>query len=646
MPVWLGITLIDWIVLLVYLVGVTAIGVLTWRKVRDMTDYFMGGRRFGKLFMVFFAFGSGTSGEQAVSVVAGSFRHGLAGIWYQFLYLWATPFYWIIAPIFRRMRALTISDFFEARYDSSTATLYSILGMLISVVFIAAALFGSGEMIEGLAGGINPQTGKPYLPRQYAIAAMTAMFVIYGMVGGLAAAIVTDLVQGLLTIVFSFMLLPFALEAAAEVAGVESGFTALQLGHPERPDMLSLTLKETKARAMGQEPITFFYVFMLSFTGLLGVVVQPHMMGICAAGRTELDGRVGFTFGNFIKRICTIAWTFTGLACIVLFLTPGTPYLSAEEAAQLQGNSQAQWLFSNQAFGRAAHALLPATAPGLVGLLLASLLAAVMSTCDAQMVTSSALFTENIYKRFIKPDASQRHYLWVGRIAGLVVVVLALLMQTQFENVIQVLTTYVQAVPTFMGLAFWFGVSWRGYTPAGVWASTLNTAFIWYLTQTHKPLAWLAALGQGEFFRRNLDYLPWLFRNWLHELAPFMMIEQPDPFGASNYKTSLPYQMLLYVTAGAVAGVAVSLLTRRPPKQRLDHFFRLLRTPVRPGEKVEVPCTLPPDPLPPVPKLIDHPDIELLRPSLVGIAGFALAWLCVGLIIGLTVWLANLGSVG
>lgn len=95
---WLGLHWLDWIVLCLYLFGILAIGLWSYRKVHDMSDFFMGGRRFGKVFMMFFAFGSGTSSEQAVSVAAGSFRVGLAGIWYQFLWLWATPFYWILRP--------------------------------------------------------------------------------------------------------------------------------------------------------------------------------------------------------------------------------------------------------------------------------------------------------------------------------------------------------------------------------------------------------------------------------------------------------------------------------------------------------------------------------------------------------------------
>ncbi|MFP6656579.1 MAG: hypothetical protein VB853_00260, partial [Pirellulales bacterium] len=60
---WIGLHWIDWLVLLAYLIGVTVLGVMAYKKVKDMSDFFMGGRRFGKIFMMFFAFGSGTSSE-------------------------------------------------------------------------------------------------------------------------------------------------------------------------------------------------------------------------------------------------------------------------------------------------------------------------------------------------------------------------------------------------------------------------------------------------------------------------------------------------------------------------------------------------------------------------------------------------------
>ncbi len=627
---WLGLHIADWAVLITYLLGIAAIGLWSYRKVHDEADYFMGGRRFGKVFMMFFAFGSGTSSEQAVTVAAGSFRVGLAGIWYQFLWLWATPFYWILAPIFRRMRALTTSDFFEARYDRSTALLYSGLGICISVVFIAASLFFGAKMVDGLTGGA--------FKTQYAIATMTVLFVLYGMAGGLGAAVVTDFVQGILTVIFSFLLLPFALYYAAQVTGAASGFEALHRGVPGRSGeaLLSLTLTQELAQSMGKEPITWFYVLMLSLNALVAIVAQPHIMGVCGAGKTEFEGRFGFCAGNFLKRLCTIAWTFTGLACVIIYLTPGSPFLPAEQLAVLNSDPDVMRDFADKIFGVAAHDILPRIQYGLVGLLFASLLAAIMSTCDAQMVVAAGLFTENIYKRYLYEGGTRRHYLWVGRIASLGIVTLALLLMTQFQDAIQVLNNYVNAIPAFIGLAFWFGIIWRGFTPAAVWASTLATISVWYLTQTHTPFAALQQLGSGLVWEQNIDYLPRLFREWLWSVLPL------TEYGG---RTSVPWQYVMYLSAGAATGILVSFVTRRPPEEQLNHFFTLIRTPIRPGEHVEKPCTLPVDPLPAeTRKLIPLRDIELPWPSRVGMTGFLIAWVCVGLIIWLTKWLAALGG--
>lgn len=649
---WLGLHLADWVVLGLYFVVILGIGAWSYLKVSDEADYFMGGRRFGKVFMMFFAFGSGTSSEQAVSVAAGSFRNGLAGIWYQFLWLFATPFYWIIAPVMRRMRALTTSDFFESRFNSSTALLYSIIGIMMSIVFIGGALFASAKMIEGLAGGTNPATGEAFFPASYAIAAMTIMFVAYGLAGGLGAAIVTDFIQGVLTIIFSFLLLPFALYYASSVAGFEpsvhAGFESLHGGTPGFPGekILSLTVDEEFARQTGQELITPFYILMLSLNGLIGIVVQPHIMGVCGAGKTEMEGRVGFTFGNFIKRFCTIAWSFTGLACIIIYLTPENGFIDSATLAGIQSDPEEMKKFGDQVFGKAAHDILPTISHGLVGLLMAALLAAVMSTCDAQMVVASGLFTENIYKRYLVKSRSKKHYVWAGRLAGLGVVGLSLLMMTQFENVIQVLKDYIIPIPAFIGLAFWFGIIWRGFTPAAVWCSTFVAGLFWYLTQSHTPFAFIAGLGDSEFLKQNIDYFPHLFREMLHGWAPGIVSETLNAAGeVVNYKTSTPHQYLIYLSAGAVAGVLVSLFTRRTPAEKLDHFFKLIRTPVTPGEEVVRPCTLPENHLPPeTDKLINHPDLEIPMPTKIGMIGFLGSWVMVGVVIALTYWLAALGG--
>jgi len=658
--VYLGLGILDWFVLGLYFVVVLGIGLWSYRKVKDMADYFMGGRRFGKVFMMFFAFGAGTSSEQAITVVAGTWRGGLVGIWWQFLWLWATPFYWIVAPVMRRMRALTTADFFESRYNKSTAALYSIYGIVMSIVFIAAGLYGSGKMINALTGGEldavavsadiqvpevkwndGIETGTRQLKGyEFAILAMTVMFVLYGMAGGLGAAILTDFIQGILTIIFSFLLLPYVFYQIG-------GFGTLHEQGPQiKEGMLNLVASPEVALSLGKEPITVFYIFMLSITALAGIVVQPHIMGVCGAGKTEMEGRFGFTFGNFLKRFCTMAWTFIGLACIVWYLGQQSPLLHPDEPAptaaefkQLPAEKQKEInndrqlhadlkvrtsrdyanlppaerdrldnvdkKFADELFGKAAYDILPM---GLIGLLMASLLAAVMSTSDAQMVVSSGLFTENLYKRFLVRNASSRHYLWVGRFAGLIIVGIALALQATFTDVIDALKVVIKT-PAAIGISLWFGIVWRGWTTWGVWGSTLASAATWWFVAFH----------------------PETIRDW--GLA--------DSF--FNHKGEIldAWQMAAYLSTGVVAGIAVSLLTPRVAEEKLDHFYRLIHTPITPGEQPPGPCTLPDNPAPQAKKLFNLKDVEISRPTWVGIGGFVAAWVCVAFIVWLTQYLAK-----
>ena len=111
---------IDIGVIVVYLLGVTFLGIKIGKRIKASADFFMP-RRFGKGMMMMHAFGTGTASDQAVVVSSASFKNGLSGIWFQWLWLFCTPFYWLIAPIFRRLRAITTADVYALRFGSSVA---------------------------------------------------------------------------------------------------------------------------------------------------------------------------------------------------------------------------------------------------------------------------------------------------------------------------------------------------------------------------------------------------------------------------------------------------------------------------------------------------------------------------------------------
>ncbi len=586
-----GFNIIDVAVITVYLIGITLLGVRMGRSVRDSQDFFVGGRRFGKLLAIFSVFGSGTHSDQAVSVVSKTYQVGVSGIWYQWLYLFTTPFNWWIAPILRRCRAITTADFFEARYHQSVSLLYIPFGFANMMVSIGLLLKGAGAVIGASAGG--------QVSEGWAIAAMTVMFVIYNVVGGLAAAIVTDFVQGLLTIFFSFILLPFALYKLGGFAGLHSGVAdAVQLTQEAQPGQPFPSVEDlwSLATTSSTGEIGWFYVIMLAVNGLIGIVAQPHTMPISGAVKSEREAQIGSVYGMIMKRICTIAWTLLGMCAIALY-----PAVTNKADMDLM-------------FGRLAHDLLPQVAPGMIGLFIASLLASIMAACGAFMLTCSALFTHQVYRPLIAPGASQRHYVNVGRIAAALTVAGGILIAWRLPDVVRGVELFWM-VSALMAIPFWTGLFWRRATTPAAWAATLVSFAVFYVTDQE----WFARWAQGH--------------------ASFLLFQ---PTAAKIY---LPWQMLLYLSAGAITMIAVSLLTTPPPRERLDLFYATLRTPIQPGERVQESLRLPPGVQPaPQHKLINHPDWEIQVPTRRGILGFLLAWLMVLALIAIMWLLVRIGA--
>lgn len=554
-----GIGLTDIIVVILYLVGVTLIGALVMRRIKGLGDFIMP-RHFGNWMMAMHAFGTGTHSDQAVSVASKTYTNGLSGIWYQWLYLFATPFYWLIAPMMRRFRALTTADIFELRYNSSVAALYALVSIAMMVTTIGLMLKGSGAVIEGASNGA--------ISSNVAIIAMTVLFVGYGTAGGLGAAIITDFIQGILTIIFSFLLLPVVLDAVGGIDGMRATINSTE--------MFSLV-------APGD--IGVFYIAVITVNALVGIVAQPHILANCAAGKTEKEGQFGFVVGSFTKRICTVAWSLTGLAGVAYFI--------------------GQNLNPDHLYGMLASEFLPQMMPGMLGLFIATLLASVMSSCDSFMIAASALFTENIYKQ-ARPGRSSAHYLSTARIVSVGVVVAGVLYAYWLDGVIQGLEIFWKIAP-MMGIPFWLGLFWRRTTPAAAWTSTLGALFAW----------WISSQG--------------FFADWLTTLSLSNMVTDTG----GTLAISLPWQMVFYLVTGLVLGIATSFFTKRTDPEKLDRYYTLLRTPVFTEEpNLPEPCTIPEGAVT-LPRRTLFPDseFEISLPSKRSVIGFLAGWACVAAII-------------
>jgi Na+/proline symporter len=456
------IALLDWAVLIAYLIVITGIGLIVGYRVRRSGEYFLGERRFGPWLMIGQSFSVGTHAEMPVALAGAVYSSGASAIWYQWKNLFITPLYWIMAPVFRRVRRTTMAEFTEDRYGPAMGAMYIVFAVCFFIIETGGLLKGAGKVISQATGattGVND-----------IVAAMTAMFILYSFVGGLVASAWTDLFQGFLIIVLSFMLIPLGWHVVGGLGGMKASLA---------PSRFSLSTPS------GIGP---WVIAMLTVNGLVGIMAQPHMLATVGTGRDERTCRIGMLFGNFVKRVCTVGWMFVGLIVSALVA---------------QGGGQADLLADPEnAFGFACRQLL---FPGALGLLIASILAASMSACSAYLVHVGALFTEGLYRPHLAPNRSDPHYLWVGRISGVALTMLGVLYAMFLIQSVLYTFLLTETLATFVGISILGGIVWPRANRWGALASLLTALavnfLLYYLAGQRldrwDPNVFLAALGAG-----------------------------------------------------------------------------------------------------------------------------------------------------
>src|SRR6266511_3416013 len=254
----MAIATLDWAVLVAYLIIITAIGLAAGYRVRKSGDYFLGGRRFGPWLMVGQSFGVGTHAEMPVSLAGAVYNIGFSAIWFQWKNLFITPFYWIMAPIFRRFRRTTMAEVFQDRYGVGMGAIYSVFAMLYFTINMGAMLKGAGKVISQATGG--------QVAVNEIVIGMTVVFIVYSFFGGLVSSAWTDFFQGFLIIALSFMLIPLGW-------GVVGGMTGMKA-----------SLEPYKFSLAAPQGITVWYILMLTINGLVGIMVQPHQLAAVGTG--------------------------------------------------------------------------------------------------------------------------------------------------------------------------------------------------------------------------------------------------------------------------------------------------------------------------------------------------------------------------
>jgi Na+/proline symporter len=432
---FLGLHYAIWIVLILYFAGMLLMGWWSKRGIHNQEGYLLGNRRFGWPMMVMHAFGAGTHPGNVAGVMSQGVVSGASGIWVSWMWLFGTPFYWIIAPIIRRMRCLTMADFFRERFGSSASVLYIIVAAMGMIVFLAGVMLATTRTVQGVMGkGLTEESEIWFFGILFVT---TAVFIIYSYWGGIIAAIRTDMIQGLMIIALSFIAIPVALGRVDGMAGMRAALGA------QGGSYMSL---------FDPKEFSLLTVLLLSINAPLTALAFPHLMSVCGAGKTEWEGRVGFTYGNILKRVCTIGWCVLGLCWLAYLLNTG-----------LEINQDA-------AFGDAIRGLLR---PELQGVMLACVMAAAMSSGDAVQVTVAGLFSQNIYRSYFNPKADEKQLVSVTRITGVVIALLALIGAILMRsNLVKAILDYFNIL-SLVGISTAMGILWRRMNTTGMFSSTI-----------------------------------------------------------------------------------------------------------------------------------------------------------------------------
>jgi solute:Na+ symporter, SSS family len=529
-----GLTILDLLMIVVYFAAIIGIGIFSMRRIKNKEDYFLGGRRFGKLVQTFAAFGQATSTENVVGVTTTTFHNGASGIWSSMVMLFSTPMYWITSPWFRRLRLLTMGDFFEERYNSQRmAAAYAIIGCICMMANIAIgfsamtktivatlpktvqqftvlekAEYDRALVLERLEKSNytslsemektqlrelrieKPQKFFSHMSEGFVIWIVCLVCVLYAVSGGLEAAFLTDLLQGMLIIGLSFMLLPFAYAKINLLNGGSGVMGALQTIHSRLPESFFAIFGSPASI-----DFTWYYIAALAFMSTINVVIAPNMLVATGSAKDEYTARFGFTSGNFIKRFCTIFWGLFGLAAVILY-------------RDTISNSDMLW-------GFATVDLLGPINLGLVGLMIACLMAALMSTATCLMITASSLILHNLYRPFFK-GYKPSHDILVGRLTGFVVIVGGALIATQFDNILQMLK-FTWEFNVVLAASFWLGMKWRRANRIGAWSSILSTMLIFSLLPIFTPM-FLPSLRTDSYLLKMTSPAPLIRTFAAHEM--------------------------------------------------------------------------------------------------------------------------------
>lgn len=543
---------LDMAVIGVYLVGIVVLG--CWAALRRKgsrgSDYFLAGKSLGWPIIGLALFATNISTIHLVSFAQNGYTSGLVYGNYE----WMAAFTLVVlslffAPFYLRSGVTTLPDFMEKRYSQGSRNFLAILSIFSAIVVHIGFSLHTGAIV--LEGTVLPTFGVEQAERfrPLTILGLCGVTAIYTIVGGLLAVVVTESIQTVVLLVGSLCL------TAIGFWMIGGWDRLVEHVHPVNLSML---------RASNDPTETTWYAVFLGYP-VLGIwywCTDQTIVQRVLGAKSEYDARMGPLFAGFIKILPVFLFVLPGVICLGLVNlgveNGGLPPLPTRP----DGSPMTERTYT--------HMIQTMLWPGMRGVVIAAMLAALMSTVSGSLNSIATLVSYDIYRRF-DPQASERRLVRVGRIVTFLAMcvavgwslVIARLGETIFQAMVDVFP--VVAPPT--AVVFLWGVFWR---------RTSARAALWTLVGG----ACVGMMIYGAKLMENLGLFEQLLGRSLRATSPHLA-----DFVATN---GLFMAFILFVAESVFIGV-VSLIW---PHQHTPESLALVwRTPldalrdgsVRPG---------------------------------------------------------------
>ena len=407
-----------------YLMLILYLGIKAYKQTHNLGDYILGGRRLGSVVTALSVGASDMSGWLLLGLPGAIYLSGISEVWIGVGLVIGAYFNWLFVAKPLRIysehanNSITLPDYFENRFSDKSRILRVISALVILLFFTfytASGLVGGAILFENSFG----------LDYSVALVAGTIIIVCYTFIGGFLAVVWTDAIQAILMLL-ALVIAPIAVITIG--GGASAVIDRMQLVNPESTSLFS--------------QLSFMSFISLIAWGL-GYFGQPHIlsrfMAVENPAKLVSARRIAMSWMSIVL-LGSIA---TGLAGIAYFAD-----------APLDNPETVFIVLSQSLFN-----------PWVAGIITAAILSAIMSTIDSQLLVSSSVISEDFYRAFVRPKASEKELLLVSRAAVILIAVLALIIASDRQSGVLDLVSYAWAgFGAAFGPVILFSLFWRKMT--------------------------------------------------------------------------------------------------------------------------------------------------------------------------------------